>query len=236
MQKKLNALKEIIKESKYLVFFTGSGVSTESGLKSFRGKDGLYSKLFKNKYQPEEVLSIGFFNKHKDIFLEYIEQEMSIKDVKPNKGHKALAKLEELKILKAIITQNIDNLHQEAGSKEVIELHGSLKRWYCISCGKKYPYNTNCECGGVVRPDVTLYGETLNDIAVNKAIKHIENADTLIIAGTSLTVYPAAYYIRYFKGKNLVIINNEATQYDSYAQLILYENFAELMSKVMENF
>ena len=233
MEDKLKLLSKIIKNSKYLVFFTGSGVSTDSGLKSFRGKDGLYSSLYKNKYQPEEILSIDFFNKNKKIFIEYIEEVLSIKDVKPNKGHKVLAKLEEFGILKAVITQNIDNLHQEAGNKEVIELHGSLKRWYCISCNKKYNYNTNCECGGIVRPEVTLYGEMLDDKAVSQAVKHIENADTLVIAGTSLTVYPAAYYIRYFTGKNLIIINNEATQYDSYAQLVLYENFSDTMEKVL---
>lgn len=231
---KFNELLDIIKNSKYLVFFTGAGLSTDSGLKSFRGKDGLYSSKYKNKYQPEEILSIDFFNKNKAIFLEYIEEELSIKDVKPNKGHIALAKLEELGILKAVITQNIDNLHQEAGNKNVIELHGSLKRWYCISCGKKYTYNTNCNCGGIVRPEVTLYGEMLDEEAVSQAIYNIENADTLVIAGTSLTVYPAAYYIRYFRGKNLVIINNEATQYDSSAQLVLYENFAKTMDKVVK--
>lgn len=234
MEDKIDKLVEIIKNSNNIVFFTGSGVSTDSGLKSFRGKDGLYSSKYKNKYQPEEILSIDFFNKHKDIFLEYIEKEMSIKDVKPNKGHLALAKLEKLGILKAIITQNIDNLHQEAGSKNVIELHGSLKRWYCISCGKKYTYNTNCDCGGIVRPEVTLYGEMLDEKVVNKAIYHIENADTLVIAGTSLTVYPAAYYIKYFRGKNLIIINNEETQYDKYAQLVIYENFSNTMQKIIE--
>lgn len=231
---KLNNLLNIIKNSKYLVFFTGAGVSTDSGLKSFRGKDGLYASKYKNKYQPEEILSIDFFNKNKDIFLEYIEKELSIKDVKPNKGHIALAKLEKMGILKAVITQNIDNLHQEAGNKNVTELHGSLKRWYCTACSKKYTYSSNCDCGGVVRPEVTLYGEMLDDEAVSQAIYHIENADTLVIAGTSLTVYPAAHYIRYFRGKNLVIINNEATQYDSYAQLVLYENFAETMDKLIK--
>lgn len=235
MKNNIEKLKEIIKSSKYLVFFTGSGVSTDSGLKSFRGKDGLYSSLYKNKYQPEEILSIDFFNKNKDIFMEYIEKELSIKDVKPNKGHRALGKLESLGILKAVITQNIDNLHQEAGNKNVIELHGTLKRWYCISCGKKFDYNSTCSCGGVVRPEVTLYGETLDDEAVNNAIYHIENADTLIIAGTSLTVYPAAYYVRYFRGKNLIILNNEPTQYDNIANLVLYENFSETMSKVVED-
>lgn len=235
MKDKFEKLKEIIKSSKYLVFFTGAGVSTDSGLKSFRGKDGLYASLYRNRYQPEEILSIDFFNKNKDIFMEYIEKELSIKDIMPNKGHKALAKLEELGILKAVITQNIDNLHQEAGNKNVIELHGSLKRWYCISCAKKFTYNSSCDCGGLVRPEVTLYGEMLDNNAVQQAIYHIENADTLVIAGTSLTVYPAAHYIRYFRGKNLIIINNEATQYDEMAGLVLNENFAKTMDELAKS-
>lgn len=234
MNDKIINLYNILKSSNYLVFFTGSGVSTDSGLRSFRGKDGLYSSLFKNKYQPEEILSIDFFNKNKDIFMEYIEKEMSIKDIKPNKGHLALAKLEKLGVLKAIITQNIDDLHQMAGNKNVVELHGSLKRWYCLSCGKKSTHNFSCDCGGVVRPEVTLYGENLDNTAVSFAIRHIENADTLVIAGTSLTVYPAAYYITYFRGKNLIIINNESTQYDKNAHLVFNENFSDVMGEVLK--
>lgn len=234
MNEKIKQLADIIKNSKNLVFFSGAGCSTDSGLKSFRGKDGLYSSLYKNKYRPEEILSIDFFNRNKDIFIEYIEKEMSMKDIKPNIGHKSLAKLEELGILKAIITQNIDNLHQEAGNKNVIELHGSLKRWYCIACNKNYTYNTECNCGGVVRPEVTLYGEMLDENMVSKAIAAIQGADTLIIAGTSLTVYPAAHYIRYFTGKNLIIINNEKTQYDDIANLVLYSNFSKTMEEVMK--
>ena len=136
-------------------------------------------------------------------------------------------------ILKAVITQNIDDLHQMAGNKNVLELHGSLKRWYCLSCGKTSNRNFLCDCGGIVRPDVTLYGENLNQDVVNEAIYQIEQADTLIVAGTSLTVYPAAYYLRYFRGKNLVIINNESTQYDGEASLVLSSNFADTMEKVL---
>ena len=234
MNDKILELANIIKNSKHLVFFTGAGVSTESGLKSFRGKDGLYSSLYKGRYQPEEILSSDFFFSHRDIFNEYVEKVLNVNGIKPNKGHYALAELEKKGILKAIITQNIDDLHQMAGSKNVLELHGSLKRWYCLSCDNKDEHNFTCECGGIVRPDVTLYGENLNQEVVDKAISQIENADTLIIAGTSLTVYPAAYYIRYFRGKNLVIINNEKTQYDSNANLVLYENFAETMEKIMK--
>ena len=233
MENKIEKLAEIIKNSKHLVFFTGAGVSTESGLKSFRGKDGLYSSLYKGKYRPEEVLSSDFFCSHRKIFIEYVEEELNINGIKPNKGHLALAELERRGILKAVITQNIDDLHQMAGNKNVLELHGSLKRWYCLSCGKTSNKNFSCDCGGIVRPDVTLYGENLNQDVVNEAIYQIEQADTLIVAGTSLTVYPAAYYLRYFRGKNLVIINNESTQYDGEASLVLKTNFADTMGKVL---
>ena len=202
-------------------------------MKSFRGKDGLYSSLYKGKDRPEEVLSSDFFCSHRKIFLEYVEEELNINGIKPNKGHLVLAELEKMGILKAVITQNIDDLHQMAGNKNVLELHGSLKRWYCLSCGKTSNKNFSCDCGGIVRPDVTLYGENLNQDVVNEAIYQIEQADTLIVAGTSLTVYPAAYYLRYFRGKNLVIINNESTQYDGEASLVLKTNFADTMEKVL---
>ena len=187
----------------------------------------------KGKYRPEEVLSSEFFCSHRKIFIEYVEEELNINGIKPNKGHLALAELERMGILKAVITQNIDDLHQMAGNKNVLELHGSLKRWYCLSCGKTSNKNFSCDCGGIVRPDVTLYGENLNQDVVNEAIYQIEQADTLIVAGTSLTVYPAAYYLRYFRGKNLVIINNESTQYDGEASLVLKTNFADTMEKVL---
>ena len=202
-------------------------------MKSFRGKDGLYSSLYKGKYRPEEVLSSDFFCSHRKIFIEYVEEELNINGIKPNKGHLVLAELEKMGILKAVITQNIDDLHQMDGNKNVLELHGSLKRWYCLSCGKTSNKNFSCNCGGIVRPDVTLYGENLNQDVVNEAIYQIEQADTLIVAGTSLTVYPAAYYLRYFRGKNLVIINNESTQYDGEASLVLKTNFADTMEKVL---
>ena len=202
-------------------------------MKSFRGKDGLYSSLYKGKYRPEEVLSSDFFCSHRKIFIEYVEEELNINGIKPNKGHLVLAELERMGILKAVITQNIDDLHQMAGNKNVLELHGSLKRWYCLSCGKTSNKNFSCDCGGIVRPDVTLYGENLNQDVVNEAIYQIEQADTLIVAGTSLTVYPAAYYLRYFRGKNLIIINNENTQYDNNASLVLNSNFTDVMTKVL---
>lgn len=228
----IDKLVEIIKESKYIVAFTGAGASTDSGLKAFRGKDGLYSTLYMG-YQPEEILSIDFFRKHRDIFDKYVEEKLAIYDVKPNAGHLALAELEKMGKLKAVITQNIDDLHQQAGSKNVLELHGTLKKWYCLDCGKKWERSFKCECGGIVRPQVTLYGEMLDETVVELAIKEIERADTLIIIGSSLTVYPAAYYIRYFKGKNLVIINKDATQYDGEASLIINDNFSKVFTEVM---
>ena len=234
MENKIKELSSIIKNSKHLIFFTGSGVSTDSGLKSFRGKDGLYSSLYKGKYRPEEVLSSDFFCTHRKIFLEYVEEELNINGIKPNKGHLALAELEKKDILKAVITQNIDDLHQMAGNKNVLELHGSLKRWYCLSCNKKDSHNFSCNCGGIVRPEVTLYGENLDEIVVEKAIKEIEKADTLVIAGTSLTVYPAAYYINYFHGDNLIIMNNEETQYDNRAKIAFRENFSTIMNEVLK--
>ena len=234
MEDKIQKLVDIIKNSKYLVFFTGAGVSTDSGLKSFRGKDGLYSTLYKGKYRPEEVLSSDFFYSHRNIFMEYVENELNINGIKANKGHMALVELEKMGILKAVITQNIDDLHQVSGNKNILELHGSLKRWYCLSCGRTADRNFSCECGGIVRPDVTLYGENLNQAIVNEAIYQLEQADTLIIAGTSLTVYPAAYYLRYFRGKNLVIINDMDTQYDGEASLVIKDNFSYIMDKAVE--
>ncbi len=232
LEEKILKLAEIIKNSKYLVFFGGAGTSADSGVKTFRGKDGLYSSLYKNKYRPEEILSIDFFLKNRKIFNEYVKEKLPIEGLKANKGHKALVYLEKEGILKTIITQNIDDLHQVSGNKNVIELHGSLKRWYCLDCGEKFTKNTTCECGGIVRPEVTLYGEQLNQKTVDDAIYELYEADTLIVAGTSLTVYPAAYYIKYFKGKNLIIINNDETQYDTHASLVINGNFAEVLDKV----
>lgn len=233
MNENLKAFVDIINKSNYVVFFGGAGTSTESGLKDFRGKDGLYQSLYKGKYQPEEILSIDFFYSHRDIFSSYVEEVLNIDGIKPNKGHYALVYLEQIGKLKSVITQNIDNLHQEAGSKKVLELHGTLKKWYCLSCNSHFSKNTSCDCGGIVRPEVTLYGEMLNQDTVEQAIREISKADTLIIAGTSLTVYPAAYYIQYFRGKNLVIINNSPTQYDNNASLLIKNNFATTMSDLV---
>lgn len=227
-------LAEIIKNSSYVVAFTGAGVSTDSGIKDFRGKNGLYKEKNYMGYEPEEILSIDFFLSHTDIFNKYIEEKMMINDIKPNPGHKALAELEKMGKVKAVITQNIDNLHQEGGSKKVLELHGTLKDWYCLKCGKRADRRFDCECGGVVRPRVTLYGEMLDEKVTDAAISEIKKADTLIIIGTSLTVYPAAYYISYFRGKNLVIINETPTSQDHIATLVIRDNFSKVFSETLE--
>lgn len=234
MDKNIEKLTEIIKNSSYVVFFTGAGVSTDSGLKDFRGRNGLYNERNYMGYEPEEILSHDFFFSHRDIFNKYLVEKLSVNDVKPNAGHKALAELEKMGKVKAVITQNIDNLHQDGGSRKVLELHGSLKRWYCLNCGKKSDRDFKCECGGIVRPDVTLYGEMLNEDVTAEAIREIKKADTLIIAGTSLTVYPAAYYLNYFTGKHLVIINETPTSQDGSAELVIRTGFADTMKQVME--
>lgn len=231
--KEIDKLVEIIKNSSYIVAFTGAGASTDSGLADFRGKNGLYFQREFMGYEPEEILSHDFFFSHRDIFNKYLKEKLSINNITPNKGHLALARLETLGKIKAVITQNIDNLHQEAGSKNVLELHGTLKKWYCLKCGKTSTEDFNCPCGGTVRPNVTLYGEMLDQDVTNKAISEIEKADTLIIIGTSLTVYPAAYYIEYFKGKHLIIINETPTSRDGIASLIIREKFASVMNQVM---
>ena len=227
-------LAKIIKNSSYVVAFTGAGASTDSGIKDFRGKNGLYKEKKYMGYEPEEILSIDFFLSHTDIFNKYIEEKMMINDIKPNPGHKALAELEKMGKVKAVITQNIDNLHQEGGSKKVLELHGTLKDWYCLKCGKRANRRFDCECGGVVRPRVTLYGEMLDEKVTDAAISEIKKADTLIIIGTSLTVYPAAYYINYFRGKNLVIINETPTSQDHIATLVIRDNFSKVFSETLE--
>lgn len=231
--KEIKNLVEIVMGSKYIVFFGGAGTSTDSGIKDFRGKEGLYKTLYKG-YQPEEILSIDFFRNNRNIFSEYVKEKMSIENIKPNKGHYALVELEKMGKLKSIITQNIDNLHQESGSQEVIELHGSLKDWYCLNCGKRGKREFRCDCKGVVRPNVTLYGEMLNMNVVEKAIKELEKADTLIISGTSLTVYPATSYIGYFKGKNLIIINENETGYDSGVTLKIKGNFSKVLDELVK--
>ncbi len=214
----IEKLNEWISDAKNIVFFGGAGVSTESGIPDFRSKDGLYNQhdVQFDKYQPEYLLSHSCLMNESEVYFEFHRQKMDTRDIEPNNAHKYLAKLEEAGKLKAVVTQNIDGLHQKAGSVNVYEIHGSALRNYCLKCGKEYDINyifdsdeavPHCSCGGMIRPDITLYEESLPDYDVRKSIEAISKADMLIIGGTSLTVYPAASYINYFDGKYLVIIN-----------------------------
>ena len=234
----ISKLQNIIDNSKSLVFFSGAGISTLSGLKDFRGKNGLYK--MKYKYNIEEMLSHHFFMNNIDEFYNFYKTYFNIDNIKPNIVHNYLVKLEQKNILKAIVTQNIDNLHTSAGSKTVLELHGNITRNYCTKCSKFYDYDyvfkssgiPKCECGGIIKPDVVLYEEELNYDILDEAIKYISNADTLIVAGTSLSVYPASGLIRYFRGNNLIIINNQVTSYDNIATLVINDDLNNVFSKL----
>lgn len=211
---KIETLNEIIKNSNYIVFFGGAGVSTESGIPDFRSKDGLYNQTY--DYPPEEILSRSFFDRNPDYFFKFYFDKLVATDIKPNIIHNKLVELEKTNKLKAIITQNIDGLHEMAGSKNVLNLHGSIYHNYCRKCHKYYKLDDldqsgvpRCSCGGIIKPDVVLYEEPLNNDTMEKAIEHISKSDTLIVCGTSLQVYPAAGLLRYFKGKNLVVINKD---------------------------
>ena len=234
----------MINECDNIVFFGGAGVSTESGVKDYRSKDGLYNTVKDYGVSPETILSIGYFEEHPDIFYDFYRKYF-IMEVEPNKAHKALADLEIKGKLKAVITQNIDGLHQKAGSKNVIELHGTTKRFYCHSCNKALALEEvmkeikdeeipKCKyCGGIAKPKVVLYGEMLYDGVVESAIEYIANADMLIIGGTSLAVHPAASFVRYFRGKYIVIINKTATDFDNKADLVFRESIGSVFERVM---
>lgn len=236
-------LKKIIDESQNIVFFGGAGVSTESNIPDFRSEKGLYSAQQQYGRSPEEMLSHTFFMRNMATFFDYYKKNLIYQDAEPNKAHKALAQLEAEGKVKAIVTQNIDGLHQKAGSKNVFELHGSVLRNYCMKCGEYHDLDyimdpSNCDenaiphcrkCSGVVKPDVVLYEEALDDECVNGAVDAIAKADTLIIGGTSLVVYPAAGLIRYFRGKNLVLINKSQTPYDSNADLVINDAIGKVM-------
>ena len=234
----LEQLQKVIDNSKRIVFFGGAGVSTESGIPDFRSVDGLYNQKY--DYPPEQILSHTFFMHNTEEFYRFYRDKMLCLDKKPNKAHLKLAELERAGKLTAVVTQNIDGLHQAAGSKKVYELHGSVLRNYCMKCGKfhsaEYIKNSNgvpkCECGGVIKPDVVLYEEGLDDSTVSGALSAIQSADTLIIAGTSLTVYPAAGFISYFRGNNIVLINRDETPFDSKASLVFHEKVGELLDKI----
>ena len=238
MEDKIQQFKQLVNDSNNIVFFGGAGVSTESGIPDFRSKDGLYNQKY--DYPPEEILSHTFFINYTDEFFKFYKDKMNSLKYKPNITHIKLAELEKKGKLKAIITQNIDGLHQKAGAKNVFELHGSVLRNYCMKCHKfydaEYVFNSNgiprCTCGGIIKPDVVLYEEGLNEETLNKSIIAINKADLLIVAGTSLTVYPASGLIDYFKGKNLVLINRDVTPFDNRADLVIHEALGKVFKEI----
>lgn len=238
MTDNIAVFKKWIEESDNIVFFGGAGVSTESGIPDFRSVDGLYNQKY--KYPPEMIISHSFFERNPEEFYRFYRDKLIIKGAKPNAAHLRLAQLEKEGKLKAVITQNIDGLHQLAGSKNVLELHGSTLRNYCMRCGKKYGVEIfdetegvpKCSCGGTIRPDVVLYEEGLDQDVISSAVHFIRNADMLIIGGTSLVVYPAAGLVNYYKGNKLVLINKSATSMDSAADLLISQNIGEVFSQV----
>lgn len=236
--KEIEVFKELVENSKKIVFFGGAGVSTESGIPDFRSVDGLYNQKY--KYPPEVILSHDFFMRNTSEFFEFYRDKMLFLNAEPNKAHLGLAKLEKEGCLNAVITQNIDGLHQKAGSSNVFELHGSVHRNYCMKCNKFYDVEfilnasdvPRCECGAIVKPDVVLYQEGLDNNVVQNAISHIIDADMLIIGGTSLGVYPAAGLIDYYRGNKLVLINRDVTSKDVRARLVIREKIGEVFSKL----
>lgn len=238
MDESIVRLREMIKESDNVVFFGGAGVSTESGIPDFRSVDGLYNQQW--KYPPETILSRSFFDRNPEEYFRFHRAKLVVDGVKPNRAHLRLAELEAEGKLKAVITQNIDGLHQAAGSKNVLELHGSILRAYCSRCRRPFPADIinkgegvpRCGCGGVIRPDIVLYEEPLDENVMDSAIRYIRNADVLIIGGTSLNVYPAAGLIRYYRGNKLVLVNLSETPYDSYADLVIHEKIGEVFSRI----
>lgn len=232
-------LQEIIDDSENIVFFGGAGVSTESGIPDFRSADGIYHQQY--RYSPEQIVSHSFFMRNTEAFYEFYKDKMMFLEAKPNAAHRKLAQLEAEGKLKAVITQNIDGLHQAAGSKNVWELHGSIHRNYCRKCGKFYDASyvkhadgvPRCECGGLIKPDVVLYEEGLDPQVIDQSIRAIREADTLIIGGTSLVVYPAAGFIDYFRGKHLVVINKSATAKEVRAELTIAAPIGEVMKGIV---
>lgn len=239
MEQKIQKLQEIIDQHDNIVFFGGAGVSTESGIPDFRSKDGLYHQKY--DYPPETILSHTFFMRHPEEFYRFYQDKMLCDTAAPNPAHYKLAQMEKSGKLKAVITQNIDNLHQMAGSKKVLELHGSVYRNYCMKCGKFYDFKymkeangvPRCTCGGVIKPDVVLYEEGLDGEILNESVRAISQAQVLIIGGTSLAVYPAASLIDYFQGQYLVVINRDSTPRDKYAQLLIQDSIGAVFSKII---
>ena len=232
-------LKKVIDESNNIVFFGGAGVSTESGIPDFRSVDGLYNQKY--KFPPETILSHTFFMNRTEDFYDFYRDKMICLSAKPNKAHIALAKLEQQGKLKAVVTQNIDGLHQLAGSKNVFELHGSVHRNYCMNCHKFYDITAiteskgipKCSCGGIIKPDVVLYEEGLDDETVRNAIRYIANAEVLIVGGTSLNVYPAASFLDYFRGKTIILLNKSKTSFDSRADIVIHDPIGQVLSSVV---
>lgn len=237
-EKEIEQLQKIIDESSRIVFFGGAGVSTESGIPDFRSADGIYHQKY--KYSPEQVVSHSFFVRYPEAFYEFYKEKMMALDARPNPAHIKLAELEKAGKLTAVVTQNIDGLHQAAGSRNVYELHGSIHRNYCMRCGKFYDAEyvkgydgvPRCECGGMIKPDVVLYEEGLDQDTIQGAVRAISQADTLIIGGTSLVVYPAAGFIDYFNGKHLVVINKSETARAVRAELTIAAPIGEVMKKL----
>lgn len=238
LESKIKTLQTILDNGTRIVFFGGAGVSTESGIPDFRSADGLYHQKY--KYNPETILSHSFFMQKPDEFYEFYRDKMLVTNVEPNITHRFLAKLEEVDKLSAVITQNIDGLHQAGGSKQVIELHGSIHRNFCMKCNKFHPLSAmtgkepvpRCDCGGIIKPDVVLYEESLKDNDVDTALALISHADVLIVGGTSLSVYPAASFIRYFQGDHLVLINKSSTPYDNNADLLIQAGLGDVFSRL----
>ena len=238
MNENIERLKKIVDESDNIVFFGGAGVSTESGIPDFRSVDGLYNQKW--KYPPETILSHSFFERDPAEYYRFHREKLVIEGVKPNTAHLKLAELERQGKLRAVVTQNIDGLHQAAGSKNVLELHGSILRAYCSRCRKSYDADIinhgqgvpRCTCGGVIRPDIVLYEEPLDDDVVSSAIHYIRNADVLIIGGTSLNVYPAAGLVNYYQGNKLVLVNRSETPADRYADLVIHEKIGQVFSQI----
>ena len=238
MDDKIQKFRQLLEKSNNIIFFGDAGVSTESGIPDFRSKDGLYNQKY--DYPPEEILSHSFFINNTSEFYKFYKDKMNSLNYKPNITHMKLVDLENTSKLEGIITQNIDGLHQKAGSKNVYELHGSVLRNYCMKCGKfynaDYVFNSNgiplCSCGGIIKPDVVLYDENLDSNILKNSILAIQNADLLIVAGTSLTVYPASGLINYFNGNNLVLLNRDSTPYDYMADLVINESLGEVFEKI----
>lgn len=242
MTEEIKKLAELIEKSSRIVFFGGAGVSTESGIPDFRSEQGIYNTVHNYGCPPEEILSHTFFMRNTNKFYDFYRSTMVYRDAKPNNAHKALAKLEKEGKLTAIVTQNIDGLHQAAGSRRVYEVHGSIHRNYCMKCKKAFSLDDimamegvpRCDaCGGIIKPDVVLYEESLDESAISGSITAIENADMLIVGGTSLNVYPAAGFVRYYHGDRLVLINKSETPYDKYANLLIHDSIGKVLGQAV---